>query len=240
MQTDQSNRRDALVVTLAFASGFIDALAYLGMGGIFVSNMTGNTVLLGLAISEGRIVAATRSTTSLLGYLLGVAIGANITRPAVGAEKNSRTAWPLVATTSFKIECIVLGFFALVGYLANQNTFSFLVYVLIALAAMAMGMQSVGVQALGVRGIATTYITGTWTSMVTTLTRRTRRQKVAKETASEMKENTHVQAWVLAFYVTAAIVSGIAERSFLLKAALVPFFTIAIVLIGARKWFRSL
>ena len=238
MQTNEPNThlRDALVVILAFISGFIDALAYLGLGGIFVSNMTGNTVLLGLAISQGRIIAAARSTTSLLGYLLGVAIGANIIRPASSAEKNTKTTWPLVATTSFTIECIVLAFFALGGYLESENAISFLIYVLIALAAVAMGMQSVGVQALGVRGIATTYITGTWTSLVTTLTHRTRRQKDGNASPAA-KDNTHVQALVLAFYVAAAILSGIAERNIFLKASLVPVFAIAIVVFGARKWF---
>jgi uncharacterized membrane protein YoaK (UPF0700 family) len=229
--------RDALIVTLAFTSGFIDALAYLGLGGVFVSNMTGNTILLGLAISEGKIFAAARSTTSLLGYLSGVAIGASITNPKTKREKNSATSktWPLVATTSFTMECIVLLFFAVGGYLASENPIPILIYALIALSSIAMGMQSVGVQALGVRGIATTYITGTWTMMVTTLTHKSLPKNGA--TASTTNDNTRVQALVLAFYVVAAILSGTAERGFFLKAALVPVFAIAIVVLSARKWF---
>jgi Protein of unknown function (DUF1275) len=39
--------RNMLVVVLAFTSGFIDALSFLGLG-VFASVQTGNTVLLGL------------------------------------------------------------------------------------------------------------------------------------------------------------------------------------------------
>ena len=46
-----------LVVVLAFTSGFIDALSFLGLG-VFASVQTGNTVLLGLAIGSGKIFQA--------------------------------------------------------------------------------------------------------------------------------------------------------------------------------------
>ena len=49
--------RNMLVVVLAFTSGFIDALSFLGLG-VFASVQTGNTVLLGLAIGSGKIFQA--------------------------------------------------------------------------------------------------------------------------------------------------------------------------------------
>ncbi len=42
--------RNALVVLLAIVAGFSDALGYVGLGRVFTANMTGNTILLGLAI----------------------------------------------------------------------------------------------------------------------------------------------------------------------------------------------
>ena len=42
--------RDAMLTSLSLAAGCVDAVGYLGLGQVFVANMTGNTVLLGLAI----------------------------------------------------------------------------------------------------------------------------------------------------------------------------------------------
>jgi uncharacterized membrane protein YoaK (UPF0700 family) len=41
--------RNGLLLALAFAAGYIDALSYLGLSRVFTANMTGNTVLLGIA-----------------------------------------------------------------------------------------------------------------------------------------------------------------------------------------------
>jgi hypothetical protein len=38
--------RNGLLLALAFAAGYIDALGYLGLNRVFTANMTGNTVLL--------------------------------------------------------------------------------------------------------------------------------------------------------------------------------------------------
>lgn len=44
--------RNGLLLALAFAAGYIDALSYLGLGRVFTANMTGSTVLLGIAIAQ--------------------------------------------------------------------------------------------------------------------------------------------------------------------------------------------
>jgi uncharacterized membrane protein YoaK (UPF0700 family) len=45
-----------LLVVLAFTSGFIDAISFLGLA-VFASVMTGNTVLLGLSINDEKGVS---------------------------------------------------------------------------------------------------------------------------------------------------------------------------------------
>lgn len=64
--------RDLLVVLLAATSGYIDAVNYLHLGHVFTSNMTGNTVLLGIALGQAQWLAALRSGVALVGYLCGV------------------------------------------------------------------------------------------------------------------------------------------------------------------------
>jgi hypothetical protein len=45
---------------LGFASGSMDALAFFNLGEVFPSAMTGNTALLGLALGQGDVIAASR------------------------------------------------------------------------------------------------------------------------------------------------------------------------------------
>jgi len=81
--------RNTLVVVLAFISGFVDALTFLRLG-VFASILTGNTVLVALAIGSGNILHAVTLLVSILGYISGVAIGARIANPIPVPQK----IWP--------------------------------------------------------------------------------------------------------------------------------------------------
>lgn len=61
---------------LAFATGYIDALGYLGFGRVFTANMSGNTVLLGMALAQLDGDAVARSSLALAGLLAGDALPA--------------------------------------------------------------------------------------------------------------------------------------------------------------------
>ena len=58
-------RRDAMVLVLTWAASGVDAISYLGLGHVFTANMTGNAVLLGLAVGQGQGLAALRSIIAL-------------------------------------------------------------------------------------------------------------------------------------------------------------------------------
>ncbi len=61
--------RDAMLLLLTLAAGCVDAISYLGLGHVFTAMMTGNTVLLGLALGQGHILDALRSIRALLGFV---------------------------------------------------------------------------------------------------------------------------------------------------------------------------
>jgi len=63
-----------MLLMLTWAAGIVDAISYLGLGRVFTAMMTGNTVLLALAVSEGESMAVMRSAHALAfeGLLLGV------------------------------------------------------------------------------------------------------------------------------------------------------------------------
>jgi uncharacterized membrane protein YoaK (UPF0700 family) len=59
------------LVLLSIAAGSADAAGYLGLGKVFTANMSGNVVLLGIALSEGRGADTGRTLFSLLAFMVG-------------------------------------------------------------------------------------------------------------------------------------------------------------------------
>ena len=96
-----------MLLVLTFAAGSIDAISYLELGHVFTANMTGNIVLLGLALAQGEVLAALRSIVTLIGFAIGVFVGAII------VERESYPAeWPAAVTTALAFETIILAIFA--------------------------------------------------------------------------------------------------------------------------------
>src|SRR5215218_5913432 len=92
--TSPATVRDAMLVLLSLAAGCLDAVGYLGLGQIFVANMTGNTVLLGLALGQARGQAALRAVVAVeLVVLVAFAVGWFL---AV-AEPDGGEVYPLIA-----------------------------------------------------------------------------------------------------------------------------------------------
>jgi len=150
-----------LVVLLTIASGFADALGYVGLGHVFTANMTGNTILLGLAIGQGQVAATLRSVAALGGFVLGVVLGTML-----AVRQRDKSLWPASVTAALASECLVLVVFTLWGTLAAPSATSGATYALIVVLALAMGTQSVALHVLGVSGVASTAITGTWVGVI--------------------------------------------------------------------------
>jgi uncharacterized membrane protein YoaK (UPF0700 family) len=231
--------RHTMILILAWAAGSLDAIGYLGLGHVFTANMTGNTVLLGLALGQGQGVAALRSVVALGGFALGVATGATIM-----SKDRERMDWPPSVTTALFLEGIVLAIFSVAWHALSVPQW---LYALIALSAVAMGIQSAAVRRLRVPGIATTYITGTLTSFVTGVTSRIRQAGAASPlggsggepvTASSPEMNWErrvgLQAGVFMTYVLAAVLSGFAQTRAPSLATISP--VVAVVVVAITAW----
>jgi uncharacterized membrane protein YoaK (UPF0700 family) len=79
---------------------------------------------------------------------------------------------------------------------------------LVAVAAMALGLQSSAMQSLKLPGIVTTYITGTWTTLVAGLSRLV----TGKKSDAGVKTQLMMQAAVLTAYCASAAFSGLLFR----------------------------
>jgi uncharacterized membrane protein YoaK (UPF0700 family) len=153
-----------MLLALTWAAGSVDAISYLGLGHVFTAMMTGNTVLLGLALAQGEVWAVLRSIIALVGFAAGAAVGALIVER--GGE---RDVWPPAVTWALALEGTVLLLFSVVWALSGPGRGEGVVHILIVLSGVAMGIQAAAVRRLGVPGIATTYITGTLTSLMVDL-----------------------------------------------------------------------
>src|SRR4030095_15306801 len=70
--------REGMLLVLTGAAVCVDAITYRGPGHVFTAMMTGNTVLLGLALGQGEVLAALRSILALIGFAIGAFVGAII------------------------------------------------------------------------------------------------------------------------------------------------------------------
>jgi len=225
--------RNMLIVVLAFTSGFIDAISFLGLA-VFASVMTGNTVLLGLAIGTGNIPLGLGALVALAGYIGGVVLGTRIVDQGIIPQK----VWPDTVTKAFVIEALVLSMLAIGGFYAGSKPSIPVLYTFVVFASIAMGVQSAAVNALGVSGISTTYITGTWTSLVSSIVRRKRPTTTSKNKHKEIL-TTRLQAAVVVAYVLAAVAGGVSEVNWSLKVAIIPVITVSFVITVAKIRIRT-
>ena len=161
-----SAAHSADILLLTLVAGSADALGFISLGHVFTSNMTGNLVLMGISLSEGRNADTLRSLLAFLAFVLGAGLGAGICRRTSRPETLARAV-----TITLACEAALLMVFALGSTSFHPREQAAFAYVLIALLSGAMGLQSVAGLLLGIPGVVTTVVTGTLTSLVTGLIR---------------------------------------------------------------------
>jgi uncharacterized membrane protein YoaK (UPF0700 family) len=154
-------RRDSLLVALTFAAGAVDAVAFLGLH-VFTAVMTGNLVLLGVAIGQGAVRNALRGLVAVGGYGIGVLAGARI----VGALP--RDTWSPAVTRALTLEAALQAAFLGGWILTDATPDGLAAVVLIAISGIAMGLQAATTRGVA-PGRSTTYLTGTLTGLLTEL-----------------------------------------------------------------------
>jgi uncharacterized membrane protein YoaK (UPF0700 family) len=139
------------LVILSFVTGLVDAVTYLAFGHIFAANMTGNVIVLGLALVGAGEISATASVVSLCSFIIGAAVSARL----AGALHHTRPGWLL---TLLSLETGLLAL-ATAACLVPRSVVSDMVVV--GLLAVAMGMRIVTVRRLGISDVSTTVVTST-------------------------------------------------------------------------------
>lgn len=208
---------DVLALLLTVAAGATDALAYLGLGGVFTANMTGNLVLLGIAGSHGADLHVARAAAATLAFAAGLVLAFRMTR-----DLPAGALWPRRITLTLTVGLICQAAF-LAGWAAVDATPSEEWDVaLVALSALAMGVQTACARRVALAGITTTFVTGTLTS-------------IAESAAHGSARHVPRRLAVLLALVVGALAGALLLRSAPIAAAVLPTALVALTLVlGTR------
>lgn len=159
-----------LVVLLALLSGATDATGFLALGSAFTSVMTGNMVLVGVAIGTSDFSALGHVLAAIGGYVAGAAAGVRV----AGTPRQGQGIWPSGVTRALLLELGLLTTYGVCWWAHGSHPPESWFWFLLALNAAALGVQSSAILRFGVGGLSTTYLTGTLTTVVTKLATRQR------------------------------------------------------------------
>jgi uncharacterized membrane protein YoaK (UPF0700 family) len=166
--------KSLIAVVLTFASGATDVISYTRLGNVFTSVMTGNIVLLGLAVARGSVTLATHTLVSIGGYILGVAGSTWIARgfkvtPAVTSDDSRASGLPPHVIWALAGQFILVAGFTVGFEVSGTRPTGWAQFCLLATVAAAIGMQSATVNRMNLSEVGTTYLTGTLTTLVSSL-----------------------------------------------------------------------
>src|SRR5258706_15138149 len=73
-----SRRNVALACALSALAGYVDAIGFLHLGGLFVAFMSGNSTRMGVSLAQGQWVTATQALGLIALFVTGAAAGSLI------------------------------------------------------------------------------------------------------------------------------------------------------------------
>jgi uncharacterized membrane protein YoaK (UPF0700 family) len=149
---------------LAGVAGYVDAVGFITLRGLFVAHMSGNSVKLGVSVGQGEFGAAVPAAVAVVLFVAGVAVGTITAEVGARRRVHSVGALVLAIQTALIVAFMLYGATLLAGHTIHSRTLSGF-YVLAALAIMSMGMQTSALRQFAGRTISTTYVTGVLTSL---------------------------------------------------------------------------
>jgi uncharacterized membrane protein YoaK (UPF0700 family) len=138
-----SSRNVALACALSALAGYVDAIGFLHLGGLFVSFMSGNSTRMGVDLADGHFAAATEALSLIAFFVVGAACGSL-----------------LVLSRSRYAQCrVLLAEAALLALAAVCYAFGLDRFAIAAIV-LAMGLENAVFQIDGGAGLGLTYVTG--------------------------------------------------------------------------------
>lgn len=147
-----------LLLLLTAMSGVIDAVSILGLGRVFVANMTGNIVFIGFAVAGVPGFSLAASVAALAGFLIGAFIGGAMV-DAFGKHRG------LLLRNACTLEFVIVAIALVITLAADDDKGRPAKVAVAALCAVAMGIQNTTARRLAVPDLTTTVLTMTLTGI---------------------------------------------------------------------------
>ncbi|MGZ4452223.1 MAG: DUF1275 family protein [Nocardioides sp.] len=148
-----------LMLVLTFTTGVNDAVGYLGLGKVFTGNMTGNVVVLGMALVGGSGLPVLGPALALLGFMTGAAIAGR-------TLKRADRSWHGRTTAIFGLVAFLMLALGLGLLLVDERTPSRAEEITVTtIAALAMGLQAAAARLVAVKDVTTVVVTSTITGL---------------------------------------------------------------------------
>jgi uncharacterized membrane protein YoaK (UPF0700 family) len=150
-----------LLLILSATTGLVDAVSVLGLGKVFVANMTGNVVLLGFALAGVPGYLWMPYVVAIVFFTIGAAIGGRVGNRY---SDGSLRGWLVSVAVAETLLLWISAWFAKGYDIAALEPRSSL-YLIIAFTAIAMGMRNSTVRLLKVPDLTATVLTMTLTGL---------------------------------------------------------------------------
>ena len=208
-----------LMMALTLVTGVVDAVGYLGLDRVFTGNMTGNVVILAMALAGAANLPTLGPLVALGAFLLGAA--------AAGFTlQSSPKGWNRRVTLLLTAGCIALTGPAAISLIVEDVGHQSIRVIVAALIAMHMGSQALIARHLGVRDMTTVVITSTMTSLAG-------ESLVGKQRPRLL--NRRLGA-VLVMFAGAASGVLLLQIHFSVPIGLGIAITSAVTVLGSRRW----
>jgi len=143
-----------LMLALTFSTGVVDAVGYLGLDRVFTGNMTGNVVILGMALAGADDLPILGPVLALAAFLVGAAIAGR-------ALRDLAAGWSARSTGLFTAVAVVLVAVTVVAFATGDDRPESVTLAITAAMALAMGMQAGSARHIGVKDVTTVVVTST-------------------------------------------------------------------------------
>lgn len=147
-----------LMLVLTFSTGIIDAVGYLGLDRVFTGNMTGNVVILGMALMGADGLPVLGPSVALVGFVLGAAIAGRVLKKEDAGWSQRTTV--LIAVVGLFLVLTALALFADLHQVSAGAALSVTGFI-----AGAMGLQAATARHLAVKDVTTVVVTSTLTGL---------------------------------------------------------------------------
>jgi len=155
---DRDRLHLVLMLTLTFSTGIADAVGYLGLDRVFTGNMTGNVVILGMALAGGDDLPVVGPLLALGTFMAGAALAGVVLRPVEVGWTPRTTA--LIAAVGLLLAAITVLLVAVGADLPHAAQLT-----VTGMLALAMGMQAATARHLSVKDVTTVVVTSTITGL---------------------------------------------------------------------------